>query len=111
MTEELLSDEPLEILPGELRARLKDVQLVDVREPWEVETAKIEGSIDIPMQQIPDSLDKLDAGRPLVVMCHHGGRSLMVTQWLRQNGFLRAQNLVGGIDVWAQEIDPSIGRY
>lgn len=106
-----MSDEPLEISPGELHARLKDVQLVDVREQWEIETVKIEGSIDIPMQQIPDSLDKLDAGRPLVVMCHHGGRSLMVTQWLRQNGFARAQNLAGGIDVWAAEIDPSLARY
>ena len=47
----------------------------------------------------------------IVVMCHHGGRSWEVTQWLRQRGFSRTQNLTGGIDAWAREIDPSLPRY
>lgn len=106
-----MSEVPIEIGPGELKPRLGSVQILDCREPWELEIVKLDGSIDIPMNEIPNRLGELDASRPLVVMCHHGGRSLMVAQWLRGNGFPQAQSLEGGIEVWAAEIDPSLPRY
>jgi rhodanese-related sulfurtransferase len=87
--------------------------LLDVREPSEHATAHIEGSVLIPMGQIVNRVDELETFRDkrLVVHCHHGGRSARVTQWLRQNGFDRAQNLEGGIDAWSQQIDPNVPRY
>jgi rhodanese-related sulfurtransferase len=87
--------------------------LLDCREPAEVATAKIAGSVHIPMREIPARLAELEphkSGR-VVVHCHHGGRSLRVTQFLRQNGFGQAQNMAGGIDAWSLEIDPSVPRY
>lgn len=87
--------------------------LVDCREANEVATAKIEGSLHIPMQQIPARAEELDAFKdaPIVVHCHHGGRSMRVTQWLRENGYDSAQNLAGGIDAWSQIIDRKVPRY
>ena len=86
--------------------------LLDVREPHEVATAAIAGSIRIPMQQVPARLAELGdkAGR-IVVHCHHGGRSQRVTQYLRQQGYDQAQNMSGGIDAWSQQIDPAVPRY
>jgi len=87
--------------------------LLDCREPHEVATARIPGSLHIPMREIPNRLAELQpqqAGR-IVTHCHHGGRSLRVTQFLRQQGFTQAQNLAGGIDAWSLEIDPSVPRY
>lgn len=87
--------------------------LLDVREPHEVATARIAGSTHIPMKQIPERLAELEpqkAGR-IIVHCHHGGRSLRVTQYLRQQGFEQAQNMAGGIDAWSLEIDPAVPRY
>lgn len=87
--------------------------LVDVREPDEYALARIDGSTLIPMRQIPDSLAQLDEHREgrILVHCHHGGRSLRVTQWLRQKGYSNAQNVAGGIDAWSQQIDPGVPRY
>jgi rhodanese-related sulfurtransferase len=85
--------------------------LLDVREPAEIETCVIEDSLTIPMQQIPQALAALPHDQPLVVLCHHGTRSAMVTEFLRSNGFGNAVNLVGGIDAWARSIDPSMRRY
>jgi rhodanese-related sulfurtransferase len=87
--------------------------LLDCREPAEVATAKIQGSLHIPMREIPARLRELEPhqdGR-IVVHCHHGGRSLRVTQFLRQHGFDQAQNMAGGIDAWSLEIDPRVPRY
>ena len=85
--------------------------LLDVREPWEVETASIDGALTIPMQDVPAKADSLPRDRPLVVFCHHGGRSLQVVMWLRGNGIPDAINMAGGIDLWAQEVDRTIPRY
>ena len=87
--------------------------LLDCREPDEVAEAKIAGSIHIPMREIPARLAELEAHKTgrLVVHCHHGGRSLRVTQFLRQQGFAQAQNMAGGIDAWSQEVDASVPRY
>ena len=86
--------------------------LLDVREPHEVATAAIAGSLRVPMKQVPARLADLGdkAGR-IVVHCHHGGRSLRVTHYLRQQGYEQAQNMSGGIDAWSQQIDPAVPRY
>ncbi|HRG55008.1 MAG TPA: rhodanese-like domain-containing protein [Lacunisphaera sp.] len=85
--------------------------LLDVREPDEVATCAVAGSRHIPMRQIPESAATLPRDRPILVMCHHGGRSLRVTQFLRANGFANVANVAGGIDAWAEQIDPGLARY
>ncbi len=85
--------------------------MIDVREPWEVELCQIERSQPIPMADLPGQVGALSTEVPLVVICHHGARSLHVTMWLRQNGFENAINLGGGIDAWAREIDSNMARY
>jgi rhodanese-related sulfurtransferase len=86
--------------------------LLDCREPDEVATAKIAGSLHIPMREIPARLAEIGpADTRVVVHCHHGGRSLRVTQFLRQQGYSQAQNMTGGIDAWSQAIDLGVPRY
>jgi rhodanese-related sulfurtransferase len=86
--------------------------LVDVREPWEFQTAQINGSKHIPMAEIPGRFNQeLDPEDHIVVVCHHGVRSMNVTAWLRQQGFERVQSLRGGIDRWSREIDASVPIY
>jgi rhodanese-related sulfurtransferase len=87
--------------------------LLDCREPNEVATAKIAGSLHIPMKQIPGRLAELEPHKDerIVVHCHHGGRSLRVTQFLRHEGFSQVQNMAGGIDAWSLEVDASVPRY
>lgn len=86
---------------------------VDCREAGEVATAKIDGTLHIPMREIPARIAELEPHKQgrVVVHCHHGGRSLRVTQYLRQQGFEQAQNMAGGIEAWSLEIDPSVPRY
>lgn len=84
--------------------------LLDVREAWELDICRIEGSLHIPMGELPGRLNELPAEPPLVVLCHHGMRSMQVTQWLRQSGFA-AVNLGGGIDAWARNVDPTLSLY
>jgi rhodanese-related sulfurtransferase len=103
-----------EISPAEAAALLGENQarLVDVREPWEFETARIDGSLQIPMGDVPARAhQELDPDERLVVMCHHGIRSMNVTAWLRGQGFEHVQSLRGGIDAWAVEVDPQVSRY
>ena len=86
--------------------------LLDVREPWETQTASLPGATLIPMGDIPSRAhQELDPDQPIVVLCHHGARSLNVTMWLRAQGFDHAQSLAGGIDHWSAVIDPTIPRY
>jgi rhodanese-related sulfurtransferase len=86
--------------------------LLDVREPWELETASIPGALNIPMGEISSrAFTELDPDAPLIVMCHHGARSLSVTMWLRGQGFDHAQSLAGGIDHWSRTIDPQVPLY
>jgi rhodanese-related sulfurtransferase len=97
----------------QLQDKGENFVLLDCREPSEVATAHINGSLTIPMREIPARLAELEphkAGR-IVVHCHHGGRSLRVTQFLRQQGFDQSQNMAGGIDAWSLEIDPTVPRY
>ena len=86
--------------------------LLDVREPWEFATAQIPGATLIPMGEITSRAHtELDPDQPIIVLCHHGARSLSVTMWLRNQGFEHAQSLAGGIDHYSRAIDPSIPRY
>jgi rhodanese-related sulfurtransferase len=85
--------------------------LLDVREPWEYQLAKIPGSENLPMGQIPASVEALDQTRSTVVICHHGMRSLQVVAFLQRHGFTNLHNLQGGIDAWSREIDPRVAVY
>lgn len=87
--------------------------LFDCRENDEYALVRIEGSRLIPMSELMVRVEELrdHAGERIVVHCHHGGRSHQVTQWLRQQGFPGAQNMLGGIDAWAVEIDQQLPRY
>lgn len=105
----------LEITPkafAQLRQQPNSPILLDVREPWEAETAALPNAILMPMGDIPSRAHtELDPDAPIVVMCHHGARSLNVALWLRDQGFTHAQSLAGGIDAWSRTIDPEIPRY
>jgi rhodanese-related sulfurtransferase len=86
--------------------------LLDVREPWEFETARIEGAKLMPMGDIPSRANQeLDPEDHIVVYCHHGVRSMNVTAWLRQQGFETAQSMAGGIDAWSRRVDPKVPVY
>jgi len=86
--------------------------LLDVREAWEFNTANLPGSILMPMGEVPSrSHQELDPDQPIVVLCHHGARSLSVTMWLRDQGFEHVQSLAGGIERWSRIIDPTVPRY
>ena len=103
-----------EISPADAAALLKDgkARLIDVREPWEFDAAKIEGTELMPMGDVPSRAhQEFDPEERLVILCHHGQRSLNVAVWLRNQGFEQAQSLRGGIEAWAAEVDAGVGRY
>ena len=86
--------------------------LIDVREAWEHETARIEGATLMPMGDVPSRAhQELDPEDHIVVYCHHGVRSMNVTAWLRQQGFEKAQSMAGGIDAWSRTVDPKVPVY
>ncbi len=96
----------------ELRTGGKPMVLLDVREPWEYETARIEGSVLMPMGEIPGRVhQELDPETRIITVCHHGMRSLNVAAWLRNQGFEQAQSLRGGIDGWSAGVDAKVPRY
>ena len=85
--------------------------LLDIREEVELAIASIDGAVHIPMSTLPENLEKLSKKHPIVVMCHVGGRSAQVHEWLISNGYDNALNLEGGISAWSAEIDPSVPCY
>jgi rhodanese-related sulfurtransferase len=86
--------------------------LLDVREPWEFQTASFPGALLMPMGDVTSRAHaELDPDGHIVVLCHHGQRSLSVAMWLRAQGFDHAQSLAGGIDAWSRLIDPTVPRY
>lgn len=97
-----------------LRDRLdreESVSLLDVRDPWEFEICHIQGAKNIPMPEIPASIEELEQDQETVVICHHGMRSLQVAGLLESLGFRQVFNLEGGMDAWASCIDTSMPRY
>lgn len=107
---------PFEISPAEAKQKLDagEACLIDVREQMEHQIARIEGAELIPMNTIPQHLQRLDGlaeEKLLVVHCHHGMRSLNVVNWLRQHGVANCVSMAGGIDLWSAQVDPSVPRY
>jgi len=105
-----------QISPAELAAWLADggrekPLLLDVREPWEFERAKIAGSRLVPMAEIQQRVAELDPKKQVVAICHHGGRSMQVALFLEKSGFAAVHNLVGGVDAWSRAVDPSVPLY
>jgi rhodanese-related sulfurtransferase len=104
----------IEIRPREvceILARGDEFLLVDVREPWEYETARIEGSILVPLREIPGNVARLAGTELIVLYCHHGIRSLDAAAWLRSQGISSARSMAGGIDRWSMEVDSHVPRY
>ena len=105
-----------QIAPAELASWRVDASrpapvVVDVREPWEFERCRIEGSLSVPLAQLAARRAELPDNGPLVLVCHHGGRSQQAAMWLAQNGFADVHNLRGGVEAWALEVDPGMTRY
>jgi len=104
-----------EITPEEVKSKLDasdQLTLLDVREPWEFETAHLDGAKLIPMGDVPSRAhQELDPEYHIVVICHHGVRSMNVAVWLRQQGFDKAQSMRGGIDAWSRRVDAKVPLY
>jgi rhodanese-related sulfurtransferase len=94
-----------------LNAAAEQPLLLDVREPWEFDKARIEGSTLVPMRSVPDRLQELDPARETVVICHHGIRSRMVGHFLESQGFGNVINLSGGVASWASDVDRQMPTY
>jgi rhodanese-related sulfurtransferase len=105
----------MEITPQEVQRRLsagEKLRLIDVREPFEFQQARIEGAELIPMRSIPNALALFEEEEnPIVLFCHHGMRSLQVAGWLREQGVGNCTSMSGGIDRWSLEVDPNVPRY
>lgn len=103
------------ITPTQLADRLKETAslplLLDVREPWEYEICHIENALLIPMGQIHIEIEDLDKSRETVVICHHGLRSRQIAMYLESLGFDDVINLSGGLEAWAQVVDPNMAKY
>ena len=95
----------------EAHLQLTDPLLLDVREPWEFDICHIDGSINIPMGQIPARLEELDEAAETVVICHHGVRSMQVIHYLQQQSLQNLVNLDGGVDAWARSVDRDMPVY
>jgi len=97
----------------ELAAHLADAEplLLDVREPWEFDICHIEGSVNLPMAQIPQNMARFRDSEEIVVICHHGIRSQHVIRFMRQQCSQQLINLDGGVDAWAREVDADMPVY
>ena len=103
-----------EITPEELKSSMDTGNipaLLDVRETWEYEICHIDNSVNISMSQIPARMTELNPDQEIVVICHHGMRSLQVANYLQSHGYTNISNLVGGIDAWVRTVDPSMTQY
>ncbi|MBV9437351.1 MAG: sulfurtransferase [Acidobacteria bacterium] len=103
-----------EVQPEEvarMRAAGEEFTFLDCREPWEYQTAHIDDTKHIAMGEIPARIQELDPEERIVVLCHHGVRSMNVTAWLRQQGFEKAQSMAGGIDRWSRVVDSKVPTY
>jgi len=103
-----------EITPRELQERFdrrEEIFLLDVREPQEWEISRLQGAALIPLGTLPYSLGKLNTADEIVAYCRSGARSRKAVQLLRESGFRKVQNLTGGINAWAETVDPSVPRY
>ena len=100
--------------PAEIHQRLaagEALELIDVREQDEIAIAAIEGARVFPMSQAAAWIDHMPGDRELVIVCHHGMRSMQIAMALAQRGHQNITNMTGGIDLWSTQVDPSIARY
>ena len=101
--------------PKQLQEHLAQTEaqplLLDVREPWEFEYCNIEGSVLIPMGELPSEIDKLDPLKETILICHHGIRSRQMGYYMEQVGFKDVVNLEGGVERWADDVDKTMKRY
>jgi rhodanese-related sulfurtransferase len=107
---------PVEIAPRELAKQIENgqsIRLIDVRQPWEHERAKLPGSVLIPLNELPARVGEIagESATLLVVYCHHGVRSLSAAAYLVRLGHVNVRSLAGGIDAWSCEVDPTVPRY
>jgi rhodanese-related sulfurtransferase len=105
-----------EISATELAAWLADAGrakplLLDVREPWEFDKARIAGAQLVPMREVPARLNEIDQEKDVVAICHHGGRSHQVALFLEKAGYSKVHNLAGGVDAWSRTVDRSVPLY
>ena len=104
-----------ELSPEELHARLasgEDIQLIDVRQPEEYAYCRIEGSQLIPLGELPRHVEELDENRPIVLICHHGVRSMQALAYLQhRHDMTNLLNLRGGIHAWSLRVDPTVAIY
>ena len=111
----------VQVRPGELAQWLQSMRphgqplVLDVREPAELQVASVRADgfelRTIPMGVIPPRLNELDPEQPIACLCHHGGRSMQVAQFLQSRGFSNVANIAGGINAWSAELDPTVPRY
>lgn len=85
--------------------------LADIREPWEYEICRIEGSENLPLATLAARLAQLEPGRNAVIICHHGVRSRQVAEYLSSIGHDGIMNLEGGLDAWSRTVDPDMPQY
>lgn len=105
---------PLEIRSDVLaawRQEDKPHAVLDVREAWELDICKLTDCLHIPLSDLARRIDELPDDRPIVVVCHTGRRSLMATEFLKGAGVVQATNLLGGVEAWATDVDPTMQRY
>ena len=97
------------------RAQNPNLQVLDVREWWEVERAKLPGCLHLPLSEFSQWSSQvqelLDPNQPVVVICHHGVRSAQVCAWLQDQGYAQVENLGGGLEAYALQVDPTLPRY
>ncbi len=107
---------PLEISPQDVKQKLdrkEDFVLIDCREQNEYDLVHIDHSRLVPMSELEQKAGELEdlKDKEIVVYCHHGRRSMMVTKWMLENGFTNVKSMAGGIDRWSEEIDSELQRY
>ena len=89
--------------------------VLDVREPYEVQTASVTANgfelLTLPMGSVVEKLSELDKDRPVACLCHHGSRSMQVAAYLSSQGFTHLANIAGGIHAWSSEVDPTVPTY
>lgn len=96
---------------SQMREKKVPHTLLDVREPWEVEVSHLDPYLNVPLEDLVEKVGKIPHNHPVVILCHHGVRSLRACCWLKKLGFTRVTSLRGGIDAWSQEIDSEVPRY
>ncbi len=105
----------VETLAQRLAEAGADIQLIDVREPSEVELACLPGFVNLPLSEFATWSDSIhgrfEADRETIVLCHHGMRSAQMCGWLAQQGFTQLKNVTGGIDAYALMVDRTVPRY